>query len=289
MAAGLPAGRRRSPNPGTRAPAFTAAQLSAPPTTGWLTNGGTLSNQRYSPLEPINRTNVGQLKANWRTHLLGSGAGRSTPGRASPSCTTASSTSPPAPATSSRVDRGDRHDPLALRGEARCQPACASAAAGSIAAWRWATARSSLGQLDAQLVALDQRTGKVRVVRAGRGSRSGLHHRQRPALLRRPGHHRLRRRRAGHARSRQGLRRQRPASWSGPSTPSRRPGEFGHDTWPADNEAWKYGGAPVWQTPAVDPQLGMIYFSTGNAAPGLQRLGAARATTCSRSRSWRST
>ena len=30
-----------------------------------------------------------------------------------------------------------------------------------------------------------------------------------------------------------------------------------------------YGGAPVWQTPAVDPELGMIYFSTGNPGPDL--------------------
>jgi alcohol dehydrogenase (cytochrome c) len=45
------------------------------------------------------------------------------------------------------------------------------------------------------------------------------------------------------------------------------PGERGHDTWPQDSEVWKYGGAPVWQTPAVDPELGLLYFSTGNAAP----------------------
>ena len=49
------------------------------------------------------------------------------------------------------------------------------------------------------------------------------------------------------------------------------PGEPGHDTWPKDNDAWKYGGASVWQTPAVDPELGLLYFSTGNAGPGLQR------------------
>ncbi len=45
------------------------------------------------------------------------------------------------------------------------------------------------------------------------------------------------------------------------------PGEPGHDTWPKDNESWKYGGASVWQTPAVDPELGLLYFSTGNAGP----------------------
>jgi quinohemoprotein ethanol dehydrogenase len=47
------------------------------------------------------------------------------------------------------------------------------------------------------------------------------------------------------------------------------PGEVGHDTWPQDNDAWEHGGAPMWQTPAVDPELGLIYFSTGNASPDL--------------------
>jgi quinohemoprotein ethanol dehydrogenase len=47
------------------------------------------------------------------------------------------------------------------------------------------------------------------------------------------------------------------------------PGEIGHETWPSDNDSWKRGGAPVWQTPAVDPELGMLYFSTGNAGPDL--------------------
>ncbi len=53
------------------------------------------------------------------------------------------------------------------------------------------------------------------------------------------------------------------------------PGEVGHDTWPADNDAWKYGGAPIWNTPAVDPDLGLVYFSTGNA--GMDYNGANRA------------
>ena len=45
------------------------------------------------------------------------------------------------------------------------------------------------------------------------------------------------------------------------------PGEPGHETWPADNDVWRYGGGSVWQTPAVDPDLGLLYFSTGNAFP----------------------
>ena len=53
------------------------------------------------------------------------------------------------------------------------------------------------------------------------------------------------------------------------------PGEPGHDTWPAHNEVWANGGATVWQTPAVDRDLGLIYFSTGNPGPDFN--GAVRA------------
>lgn len=43
------------------------------------------------------------------------------------------------------------------------------------------------------------------------------------------------------------------------------PGEFGSETWEGDS--WKYGGAPVWTHPAIDPDLGLVYVPTGNAAP----------------------
>jgi len=33
--------------------------------------------------------------------------------------------------------------------------------------------------------------------------------------------------------------------------------------------ARKHGGAAVWQTPAVDPDLGLIHFSTANPGPVL--------------------
>ncbi|MGH7678388.1 MAG: PQQ-binding-like beta-propeller repeat protein, partial [Gemmatimonadaceae bacterium] len=54
------------------------------------------------------------------------------------------------------------------------------------------------------------------------------------------------------------------------------PGEFGHDTWPAD--AWKTaGGANSWAGMAVDTERGMVYAPTGSATPdfyGGERIGA---------------
>src|SRR6266852_8299829 len=41
----------------------------------WVTNGGNLTNQRYSTLKQIDTTNVTQLKGAWMTRLKGSGAG----------------------------------------------------------------------------------------------------------------------------------------------------------------------------------------------------------------------
>ena len=53
----------------TPAPAFSVAELTTPQEDGWITNGGTLSNQRYSPLDQINRDNIGELKGVWRAGL----------------------------------------------------------------------------------------------------------------------------------------------------------------------------------------------------------------------------
>jgi alcohol dehydrogenase (cytochrome c) len=65
----------------TPAPAFSNDQLTALPRENWITNGGNIYNQRYSPLSGINRGNVGELKALWRTGM-GSGAEPNNSGQA---------------------------------------------------------------------------------------------------------------------------------------------------------------------------------------------------------------
>jgi quinohemoprotein ethanol dehydrogenase len=44
------------------------------------------------------------------------------------------------------------------------------------------------------------------------------------------------------------------------------PGDFGRNTWPND-DLYKIGGAGVWQIAAVDPDLGMVFFTVGNPTP----------------------
>jgi hypothetical protein len=45
------------------APAFTAQELAALPTEQWITNGGSIYNQRYSPLDEIRRTMTAASRA----------------------------------------------------------------------------------------------------------------------------------------------------------------------------------------------------------------------------------
>jgi quinohemoprotein ethanol dehydrogenase len=44
------------------------------------------------------------------------------------------------------------------------------------------------------------------------------------------------------------------------------PGEPGSETWPK-NDAWKHGGGAVWLVGATDPELGLVFYATGNAVP----------------------
>ncbi len=39
--------------------------------------------------------------------------------------------------------------------------------------------------------------------------------------------------------------------------------------WPKYKDAWMHGGGSMWQTPAVDPQLNLIYMGIGNPSPDL--------------------
>ena len=49
--------------------------LQSPVGKDWVTNGGNMTNERYSTLKQIDTTNVKQLKGAWMTRLKGSGLG----------------------------------------------------------------------------------------------------------------------------------------------------------------------------------------------------------------------
>src|SRR5438270_7004175 len=58
--------------------------LRSPVDKDWVTNGGNLTNQRFSTLKQIDTTNVQQLKGAWRARLSRSGYGSKYSAEASP-------------------------------------------------------------------------------------------------------------------------------------------------------------------------------------------------------------
>ena len=249
------------------APAFGAGELVAPPARNWITNGGNILNQRYSTLDQINRDNVGDVRAVWRVSLQGSGLG---PGY-----------SQQAQALFYEgviyVVTGD-NDVFAVdvktgeflwTYEADVDFDTAIVCCGRLSRGvGMGDGRIYLGRLDGRLAALDQQTGKVVWdVQAG-DPRQGygitgapLYYDGKVITGFTGGEYAVRGRVSAYDAATGA------EVWNFYTIPG--PGEIGHATWPKDSDAWKYGGAPVWQTPSVDPELGMIYFSTGNAGPDL--------------------
>ncbi len=252
------------------APAFSAERLMELPTEEWITNGGNLFNQRYSPLTLLNRSNVARLKALWRTGM-GSGAEPGNSGQ-----------------TQILEYRGTLYvsngadDVFAidvLSGKilwayhGHPDPRSGNPIGRSNRGVALGDGRVYIGQLDAKIVALDQRTGAVDWSVQGERWQDGFSITAAPlyydgmVIMGFSGGEESTRGRVKAFDAKTGKLR-----WTFYTVPG--PGEVGHDTWPADSDAWKYGGAPVWQTAAVDPALGLIYFSTGNPGPNLN--GAVR-------------
>ncbi len=252
---------------------FSAAALTAAPTSSWPTNGGNFYNQRFSPLTAIDRTNVARLKGVWRARLRGSGAAPQYSGEGQPIVYdgVAYVTTGADDVFALSIATGD----ILWDYEAHLDAALGSVCCG----WNnkgvaISDDRVFLGRLDGQVVALDRRTGRVAwTIQAERWQENfsitaaplyvnGL------VIVGFAGGDRGTRGRVKAYDARDGR-----LVWTFYTIPG--PGEPGHDTWPAGNDSWKYGGASIWQTPAVDPDLGLVYFSTGNAGPDYN--GAVRA------------
>ncbi len=247
------------------APAFTPQDLTQLPQDNWVTNGGTLTNQRFSPLDQINQSNVTDLKAEWVARM-GSGTGPGNSGEAQIL----------AYEDTLYVSNGD-NDVFAIDAgsgdilwsyDGAPAPQAGSPFGKSDRGVAIGAGKVFSTQLDAKLVALDQLTGEpvwsVEVAPWSEGysiTSAPLYYDGMVIT--------------GVSGGVMGVRCHISAYdaetgeliWRFYTVPG--PGEFGHDTWPQDSDAYTKGGAPVWQTPAVDPELGLLYFSTGNPGPVL--------------------
>ena len=244
---------------------FSATTLTAPPTTGWPTNGGNLYNQRYSPLIGINRGNVAQLKGVWRTRLRGSGTGPQYSGAAQPivydGVAYVSTGANDVFALS--IDTGEILWQYSAKIDGSITSVCCGWNNKGVAV---SEDKVFVGQLDGRLVALDRPTGAVAWSIQAERWQDNFSITSAPLYFNGMVI-------TGFAGGDKGTRGRVKAYdakdgrlvWTFYTIPG--PGERGHETWPKGSDAWKYGGAAVWQTPAVDHELGLLYFSTGNAGP----------------------
>src|SRR3954469_21348768 len=241
------------------APAFSSDDLTAEPSEDWITNGGSTWNERYSPLDQIDTESVKQLKGVWLTHLRGSATAAKYSAEGQP-----------------LEYKGVIYVPtgadevfavLASTGEILWEYKGDLDQTISTVCCGWdnrgvalGDGRVYVGRLDGTLVALDQRTGQ-------QAWKTTVYPWQQGGTITSA-----------------------PLYYDGLVITGVSGGEFGIrgrvTAFDADtgNEVWRFyttkpgtwggdaythGGAPVWQTPSLDPKLGLMYFSTGNASPDL--------------------
>ncbi|MDB3992873.1 PQQ-binding-like beta-propeller repeat protein [Gammaproteobacteria bacterium] len=235
------------------------------PGENWLKNGGDFYNRNYSQLSQINTENVGEMIPIWRTHLDGSGLEARFSGEAQPI-----------------VHEGIMYivtgadDVFALsvetgailwRSFANLSDEISTVCCG------WTNRgvaigedKVFIGQLDGIIKALDKESGRTLWETQAEDWREGYTITSAPLYFEGlviTGF-------AGAEFASRGRVKAFDASdgslaWTFFTVPG--PGELGYDTWPADNNSWQTGGGTVWHTPAVDPALGLLYFSTGNPGP----------------------
>ncbi|MCW2955756.1 MAG: quinonprotein alcohol dehydrogenase [Thermoleophilia bacterium] len=255
-----------------KAPAFDADYLTALPSDNWITNGGTVSNDRYSPLKDINDSTIKDLKGEWKLDLE----------------------------SGTEIKYSHEAQPLEYNGiiyipSGEDDVFAVSVETGKVK-WKYegeldenistvccgwlsrgvglGDGKVFIGKLDGTMVALDQETGEeVWDVEVAHWKKDNAGITAAPLYYDGLVY-------TGITGGEFGVRGRLTAldaetgeeKWRFYTTPG--PDEVGGDTWEGDS--YLTGGAPVWQTPSVDPELGMIYFTTGNANPdvdGSERAG----------------
>ena len=245
-------------------PAFDASDLAEPAGDNWPTAGGSLANDRYSSLDEIDTSNVKQLQGVWKTDLRNSGTEAKYSGESQPVVyngviyvTTGKND-----VFAVDVETGKILWQYEGNLDQKIDTICCGWLNRGVAI---GDGKVYQGQLDGKVVALDAKTGDVvwtrqlvkwqdgqvitaapvyaddrvyiGVVGADLGTRGFLE-----ALDPDSGE----------------------SIWRYYTVPA--PGEPGGDSWPA-GDAYLHGGGAIWQAPAYDPDLGLLYFATGNAGP----------------------
>jgi quinohemoprotein ethanol dehydrogenase len=243
-----------------------AAPVRDPAGKEWVTYGGNLFNQRYSSLTQINTGNVAQLKGAW-TYKTGAVSNAT------------SFESSPVVVGGVMYLTGPQSQVYALDAKTGRQlwtyapemanidalPLCCGQVNRGVAVGE---GKVFLARLDARLEALDQATGRslwnveVDDPRAGyTETMAPLYHDGKVIVGVSGAEYEIR----GHVTAYDAATGNQ--IWRFYTIPG--PGQFGYETWPQSNDMWQYGGGSMWQTPAIDPDLGLLYIMVGNPSPDL--------------------
>lgn len=234
--------------------------------TEWAFHGGDYYNRRYSILNQITAENIGDLKPTWVTSL-GSGAEDKYSGEATPLVVDGMMFITTGANDIFALDAKTGEQIWAYTPDIpqEMDTVCCGWTTRGVAV---GDGKVYAGLLDARLIALDQKTGELlwetKVAEWEEGytvTSAPLYYNGKVYTGVSGGEYGIRGRVMAYD-SDLGF-----EVWRFYTIPG--PGDVDGDTWPSDNDAWLTGGGPVWNTPAVDPELGYIYFATGNTAPDL--------------------
>jgi alcohol dehydrogenase (cytochrome c) len=243
-----------------------APPVGAPAGADWSVYGGNLFNQRYSSLEQINASNVASLKGVWTYHAGGNSSATSFESSPIVVDGTMYLTGPQSQVYALNAATGQelwKYVPELT--DIAALPLCCGQVNRGVG---FGAGKVFVGQLDAKLVALDAATGQVAWSVQVDDPRAGYSETLAPLFWNgmvfvgvSGAEYEIR----GHATAYDANSGQQV--WRFYTIPA--PGEFGNETWPAGTDMWKFGGGSVWQTPALDPDLGMLYLVVGNPSPDL--------------------
>jgi alcohol dehydrogenase (cytochrome c) len=265
------------------------AELLQPPAGEWLSHGRTYDNQRFSPLTEVTRANVANLVpiAVYQMNVQRADGLEATPlvaGGVMYTTTSHNSLLAFDLRTHQRLWQYDHE--RGPRASFCCGPVNRGVAL--------ARDKVYMATLDARLIALDARTGAVKWNIATHPADSGYSHTEAPLIV---GNKVI----IGVAGGEYGIRGSVTAYdtesgrfiWRFHTVPSPEEGGW-YGKWAtttpwgdklprniaaerADSAKyasnWRIGGAPMWITPAYDPQLGLLYIGTGNPSPSNDGIG----------------
>lgn len=232
----------------------------------WLTYSGGYRSWRYSSLDQVNTANVHRLRLDWAFQFKSLEKVETTPLVVNDVMYV---TQPPSDALALDVRTGRPYWEYRHKLPERVSVCCGQVNRGMAIL----NGRVYLGTLDAQLVALDAKTGAVvwtaKVAEYSEGysiTVAPLAVKDKIIVGISGGEYGIR----GFLDAYDAATGER--AWRFYTIPG--PGEPGNETWSGDS--WKQGGAPTWITGSYDPELDLIYWGTGNPAPdwnGDVRLG----------------